>query len=124
VRDRFETGARFDFDAFATVVELSVRMLDNVLDVTPWPLEAQRKEAMAKRRVGLGFTGLGDALLMLGLKYDTEPARAMAAKIAEFMRDRAYAASVSSPRSAAPSRCSTRTSTSRAATSPRACRRD
>ena len=49
---------------------------------------------MAKRRVGLGFTGLGDALIMLRLRYDTEEARAMAAKISEFMRDRAYAASV------------------------------
>ncbi len=41
----------------------SVRMLDNVLDVTAWPLEQQHQEAMAKRRVGLGFTGLGDALI-------------------------------------------------------------
>ncbi len=94
VRSAFETGASIDFESLGSVVEVSVRMLDNVLDVTPWPLEAQRKEAMAKRRVGLGFTGLGDALIMLGLKYDTEPARAMAAKISEFMRDRAYAASV------------------------------
>src|SRR5260370_7340495 len=69
-------------------------MLDNVLEVTAWPLEQQRKEAMAKRRVGLGFTGLGDALIMLRLKYDTAEARAMAARIAESMRDHAYRASV------------------------------
>src|SRR5260370_27976264 len=69
-------------------------MLDNVLEVTAWPLEQQRKEAMAKRRVGLGFTGLGDALIMLRLKYDTEEARAMAARISESMRDHAYRASV------------------------------
>jgi len=65
-----------------------------VLDVTAWPLEPQRAEAMAKRRVGLGFTGLGDALIMLRLKYDTEEARQMAARIAESMRDHAYHASV------------------------------
>jgi ribonucleoside-diphosphate reductase alpha chain len=68
-------------------------MLDNVLDVTAWPLEQQRKEAMAKRRVGLGFTGLGDALIMLRLRYDGAEARAMAARISETMRDHAYRAS-------------------------------
>ena len=68
-------------------------MLDNVLEVTAWPLEQQHKEAMAKRRVGLGFTGLGDALIMLRLRYDTAEARAMAARISESMRDHAYRAS-------------------------------
>jgi ribonucleoside-diphosphate reductase alpha chain len=51
-------------------VGVAVRMLDNVLDVTNWPLPQQKAEAEAKRRVGLGFTGLGDALIMLRLKYD------------------------------------------------------
>src|SRR5262249_12885636 len=55
----FSEGAIFDFERFAEVVEVSVRMLDNVLDVTAWPLKAQHEEAKAKRRVGLGFTGLG-----------------------------------------------------------------
>jgi ribonucleoside-diphosphate reductase alpha chain len=65
--------------AFAEVCAVATRMLDNVLDVTVWPLPQQQEEARSKRRVGLGFTGLGDALVMLGLRYDTEPARAMAA---------------------------------------------
>src|SRR5438105_8867060 len=69
-------------------------MLDNVMEVTAWPPEPQRQEAMAKRRVGLGFTGLGDALIMLRLKYDTGEARRMAARVAEAMRDQAYQASV------------------------------
>ena len=90
----FTQKAAFNFEAFAQIVEVSVRMLDNILDVTPWPLAAQQSEAMAKRRVGLGFTGLGDALAMLRLRYDTQEARAMAARIAEFMRDRAYLASI------------------------------
>jgi ribonucleoside-diphosphate reductase alpha chain len=94
VVDPFSDRSSFDYDGFGRVVDVSVRMLDNVLDVTPWPLEAQRAEAMAKRRIGLGFTGLGDALAMLRLRYDTPEARDMAAKIAEFMRDRAYVASV------------------------------
>ena len=90
----FTEKAGFDFEKFGRVVETSVRMLDNVLEVTAWPLEPQRQEAMAKRRVGLGFTGLGDALIMLRLKYDTDEARRMAARVAEAMRDQAYQGSV------------------------------
>src|SRR6266850_1540629 len=90
----FTEQAKFEFERFARTVEVSVRMLDNVLEVTAWPLEQQRKEAMAKRRVGLGFTGLGDALIMLRLKYDTDEARRMAATISEAMRDTAYRGSV------------------------------
>ena len=94
VVDSFTPKARFDFEAFGRVVRPSVRMLDNVLDVTVWPLPQQQAEAQAKRRVGLGFTGLGDTLIMLGLKYDTEEARRMGAKIAEHLRNESYAASV------------------------------
>jgi ribonucleoside-diphosphate reductase alpha chain len=93
IRNPFAENASFDFDRFGKVVATSVRMLDNVLEVTAWPLEQQHKEAMAKRRVGLGFTGLGDAIIMLRLKYDTAEARAMAARISESMRDHAYRAS-------------------------------
>mgnify|MGYP001336772407 FL=1 len=94
VREPFRAKARFDFDAFGKVVRPAVRMLDNVLDATVWPLKRQHEEARAKRRVGLGFTGLGDALIMLGLRFDTEEARRMAAKISETLRDEAYAASI------------------------------
>ncbi len=93
VREEFSEKAFFDFERFGKLVEVSVRMLDNVLDVTAWPLEHQHREAMAKRRVGLGFTGLGDALIMLRLRYDTDEARDTAARIAEAMRDHAYRAS-------------------------------
>ena len=94
VRNAFSNRAEFDFDAFGEVVRVSQRMLDNVLDVTAWPLERQREEAANKRRVGLGFTGLGDALCMLGLRYDRPEATAMAARVSEFMRNTAYLASV------------------------------
>jgi ribonucleoside-diphosphate reductase alpha chain len=90
----FEPDARFDEAAFAPLVATAVRMLDNVLDISVWPLAQQREEARRKRRVGLGFTGLGDALVMLGQRYDNEPARRQAARIAEVMRDAAYEASV------------------------------
>ena len=90
----FTSGARFDFHRFAATVAVGTRMLDNVLEVTAWPLPQQQREAMSKRRVGLGFTGLGDVLIELGLRYDSAEARAMAARIAEEMRDAAYKASV------------------------------
>jgi ribonucleoside-diphosphate reductase alpha chain len=89
----FTEQAAFDFERFAKVVEVSVRMLDNVLEVTAWPLAQQHAEAMAKRRVGLGFTGLGDTLIMLRQRYDMPEARATAAQVAEQMRDAAYRAS-------------------------------
>jgi ribonucleoside-diphosphate reductase alpha chain len=94
VQQPFETDATFDEAGFAALAHTAVRMLDNVLDVSLWPLPQQHGEAMSKRRIGLGFTGLGDALVMLGLRYDTEPARAKAAQIAQVMRDAAYGASV------------------------------
>jgi ribonucleoside-diphosphate reductase alpha chain len=94
VEDAFTKKASFDFAGFGKTIDASVRMLDNVLDATHWPLEQQLKEAQNKRRVGLGFTGLGDALIMLKLRYDTDAARDMATKISEYMRDRSYLYSV------------------------------
>jgi ribonucleoside-diphosphate reductase alpha chain len=93
VRDPFSPQARFDDAGFADLAAVATRMLDNVLDITVWPLPQQQEEARSKRRVGLGFTGLGDALVMLGLHYDSDAARAMAAHISRSLRDAAYAAS-------------------------------
>lgn len=82
--------SEFDYDSFKIAVATAVEMLDNVLDVTSWPLEEQRKEAENKRRVGLGFIGLGNTLAMLGLHYDSDEARKFAADVSELMRDVAY----------------------------------
>ncbi len=86
--------AAFDMAAFARSVALQVRALDNVLDVTVWPLPQQQAEAAAKRRIGVGFTGLGDTLTLLGLRYNSAEGRTLAVQIATCMRDSAYAASV------------------------------
>ncbi|TSA11764.1 MAG: adenosylcobalamin-dependent ribonucleoside-diphosphate reductase [Comamonadaceae bacterium] len=94
INNPFEANAQFDQTAFAEVARVATRMLDNVLDVTVWPLPQQQEEARSKRRVGLGYTGLGDALVMLNLRYDTPEARDMARQISELMRDTAYDASV------------------------------
>ena len=84
----------FDFDAFMQAVFTQVRVLDNVLDLTHWPLPEQALEAQSKRRIGVGFTGLGDALAMLNLSYNSEAGRVFASEIARVMRDTAYAASI------------------------------
>ncbi len=104
VRNPFAMGGRpeFDFEAFATSVAVQVRALDNVLDLTYWPLPQQRAEAMAKRRIGVGFTGMGDTLSMLCLRYDEPAGREMAVRIARCMRDAAYAASVELAREKGP----------------------
>ena len=94
VKNPFSVHAGFDYEPFKKLVHVAVRMLDNVLDVTAWPLPEQQQEAQSKRRVGLGYTGLGDALVMLGKRYDTDEARAFAADITRIMRDEAYLASV------------------------------
>ncbi|WP_321820182.1 MULTISPECIES: adenosylcobalamin-dependent ribonucleoside-diphosphate reductase [unclassified Burkholderia] len=84
---------RFDFATFADAVRIQVRMLDNVLDLTAWPLAAHEHEARRTRRIGVGVTGLGDALTMLRLRYDRAEARALARRIALAMREHAFAAS-------------------------------
>ncbi|MEZ5608689.1 MAG: adenosylcobalamin-dependent ribonucleoside-diphosphate reductase [Burkholderiaceae bacterium] len=96
VRHPFGTDGEpaFDFERFEQVVATQVRALDNVLDVTFWPLEQQRAESAAKRRIGVGFTGLGNTLTLLKLRYDREDGRQMAAEIGRRMRDAAYRASV------------------------------
>ncbi len=96
VRNAFGFGGvpSFDFAAFEQAVATQVRALDNVLDVTFWPLEQQRKEAQDKRRIGVGFTGMGNTLAMLCVRYDREDGRKVAAQIAEHMRDAAYRASI------------------------------
>jgi ribonucleoside-diphosphate reductase alpha chain len=93
VIDPFGSQPTFDFAKFAQVVKVSIRALDNVLDATLWPLSEQQVEAAAKRRVGLGFTGLGNTLTMLNLRYDSDAARVMAGDISRAMRDASYEAS-------------------------------
>ncbi len=98
----FTSDAAFDFARLCDVATIGVRMLDLALDATEWPLPQQAEEGRTKRRVGLGFLGLGSALVMLGIAYDSEAGRAMAARIAETMRDAAYAASIDLAREKGP----------------------
>ena len=69
VKDPFTPDAQLDRSALEELVPVAVRMLDNVIDVSRFPLPQQEKEAKAKRRIGLGVTALADALLMCGVRY-------------------------------------------------------
>ena len=77
VKDAFTKTASIDLAALDDLVRTAVRMMDNVVDASRFPLPAQAAEAQAKRRIGLGVTGLADALLMVGLRYGSEKAAEM-----------------------------------------------
>jgi ribonucleoside-diphosphate reductase alpha chain len=69
-------------------------MLDDVVDLSEYPLPQQAEQARSTRRIGLGITGLADALIMLGLHYDSEAARSVARETLERVRNAAYRASI------------------------------
>jgi len=74
VKDAFTKDAAMDMAALDRLVRTAVRMMDNVVDASRFPLPQQAAEAQAKRRIGLGVTGLADALLMIGQRYGSEKA--------------------------------------------------
>ncbi len=94
VRDAFTPRARLDLEGIAALVPLAVRMLDNVWSVTNFPVPRQAEQGRSSRRLGLGITGLGDALAMLSLRYDMPEGRDLAALAMRTITEHAYAASI------------------------------
>ncbi|WP_373504159.1 adenosylcobalamin-dependent ribonucleoside-diphosphate reductase [Aestuariivirga sp.] len=94
VSQPFTAKATLDGDGLASVVATAVHFMDNVIDVSNYPLPQQREEAFAKRRIGLGVTGLADALAMCGLIYGTKEAAAAAGSWMALIERAAYLASV------------------------------
>ena len=94
IQKPFTPEAYFDEEAFVRVVKVAIRMLDNVLDVTAWPLAKQQSEAQNKRRIGLGFMGIGDAIIMLGKYYNKACGVEFAEYVSRTMRDAAYRTSI------------------------------
>ncbi len=94
VKRPFEAGAALDMDGLAELVPVAVRMMDNVVDVSRFPLPEQAAEARAKRRIGLGVTGLADALIMCGARYGSAEAVRLTETWMRAVRDNAYRASV------------------------------
>lgn len=93
IRDPFQDRAALDMALLEKRVASAVRFLDNVIGISRYPLKAQAEEARAKRRIGLGITGLADALIFCGLHYGTEGARAQAARWMAAIQNAAYRAS-------------------------------
>ena len=94
VRDPFTPAARVDFAAINDLVPSAIRLLDNVYELSRFPTREQRSAALATRRIGLGITGFADALIMLGLRYDEEPALRFASDLMQTIAHQAYRASV------------------------------
>ncbi|MAQ38437.1 adenosylcobalamin-dependent ribonucleoside-diphosphate reductase [Thioclava sp. UBA3469] len=94
VTNPFEADAGLDPEQLDEMVRLAIRMMDNVVDASRFPLEQQREEAQNKRRIGLGVTGLADALLMLGLRYGSEEAAAQTEAWMKQIARASYLASV------------------------------
>lgn len=94
VRNPFGDDAGFDFDAVEEVVSTAVRMLDDVIDVSRFPLDKQAEQARGSRRIGLGMTGLADTLIMLGLRYGEQRSLDFAARAMRTICHAAYRTSI------------------------------
>jgi ribonucleoside-diphosphate reductase alpha chain len=93
VDNPFTSEARINRDRLDYVTRTGVRFLDNIIDVSMYPLPKQAEEARNKRRMGLGVTGLANMLMMLGVAYSSDRGRAIAGEVMRFIRDSAYKAS-------------------------------
>jgi ribonucleoside-diphosphate reductase alpha chain len=90
VRGAFTPASHIDEAELAELVSVAIRMMDNTIDISGFPLEEQQREAIAKRRIGLGMTGLADALMMCGLRYGSVEAAEQAGDWARQISHAAY----------------------------------
>jgi ribonucleoside-diphosphate reductase alpha chain len=102
VRDEFTDRASLDLDALAATARVAVRLMNNVIDVSRFPLPAQREAAHGTRRIGLGITGLADTLIMLGLSYAEARGRDAAAEIMRTVCHTAYGCAIELAREKGP----------------------
>ncbi len=102
VLNPFTPEATLDEDSLVARVTVAVRLLDNVIDVSRYPLGEQGEEARNKRRIGLGVTGLADALIQCGVRYGSQEAAALTEHWLGTLRNAAYAASVALAREKGP----------------------
>ncbi len=93
VKDPFTDNASFDLELLSRVTAVGTRFLDNVIDTTLYPLEEQAKEEYAKRRIGIGITGLANALSMLGVEYGTDIAIGLTSEIMSTLKESTYSTS-------------------------------
>ncbi len=90
----FEENCYFDYDQLEKTIIIGIRFLDNVLDVTKYPLPIIEEFSKKWRRIGLGFTGFADALAMMRIPYNSDKAKKFTNQLAEFFRNSSYNASI------------------------------
>lgn len=93
VRSPFTPEARIDFESLSDTAQIAVRLLDNVIDASRFPLPEQAENAHRSRRIGLGITGLADVFVMLGLTYGNDRSISLAADVLRCICHAAYRAS-------------------------------
>lgn len=93
VRNPFTSNASFDYELLAEIAKVGTRFLDNVIDNTLYPLESQAQEEFAKRRIGVGITGLANALAQLGIRYGSPDAVECTKSIMAVLQEAVYKAS-------------------------------
>lgn len=98
----FSEQATLNWSKLEEDTRIAVRFLDNIIDISRYPLVRHQAYETGSRRIGLGVTGLADALIMLGYRYDSDPGRQQAAAILQCLRDQAYTASIELAREKAP----------------------
>ncbi len=89
----FTKKSAVDFDGIAALTATAVRFLDNIIDISKYPLEQQQREAVSKRRMGIGITGLADLFIFMGVRYGSEASTQLAEKIMQTITCAAYEAS-------------------------------
>jgi len=94
VRNPFTGNAMLDMNGISDTVKIAVRMLDNVIDLSRFPLEEQAQQARGSRRIGLGITGLADALIMLGITYGSSESHQLTSSVMQCICHDAYKASI------------------------------
>lgn len=93
IENPFTSAARLNVDLFIELISVGIRFLDNTVTISNYPLAAQKAEAQQKRRIGLGITGLADALAMCGIKYGSEESLGVVERWLSIFQEASYFAS-------------------------------
>jgi ribonucleoside-diphosphate reductase alpha chain len=102
VQEPFTQKARLDLNGIGETTAVAVRLLDNVIDASHFPLPSQARQARGTRRIGLGFTGLADALMMLGIRYGSDASLKVSQETMQIICHSAYRASIEVAREKGP----------------------
>jgi len=86
-------GSDLDWQNLAEAATHAIRFLDNVIDANSWPIPEIREASLGSRKIGLGVMGFADALVLLGIRYNSNQAIKFAGQLSQFIRNKAHCAS-------------------------------